>query len=427
MRSSDSPLFQNTWAAIKRLRLHQVYLARRDRYAEEADRRNLVYREPDVTTDVRARIRSRGYSPAIRSIGKVHTFAFIPRLGGNPAMFGDLYELGPVTEFDYTTLGIGLDELRDTATHGAALRVDINERMLGALRSAHAERPVDWFFAYGNGYEIEADAIRRVTDELGIPTVNMCLDDKQSWTGPRVGKQRLGQVDLAPVFDLSWTSARVACEWYLVEGGRPLYQPEAFDARMYRPMELARDIPVSFIGAGYGYRPAVVRRLRKHGIEVQTFGPGWPAGFTAGDEQVAILNRSVINLGMGGIGYSESLTNVKSRDFEIPGAGGGAYLTSFNADLAQHFVVGEEILCYSNRFELVETLRYYLAHPEEAAAIGLRARQRSLAEHRWLHRYQRVLRVLGILPGMTDGSSANFWEAPRGAQSDAAEAEAPQG
>jgi len=142
---------------------------------------------------------------------------------------------------------------------------------------------------------------------------------------------------------------------------------------------------------------------------------------------VAILNRSVINLGMGGIGYSEALTNVKSRDFEIPGAGGGAYLTSFNADLAQHFVVGEQILCYSNRFELVEILRYYLAHPDEAAAIGRRARQRSLAEHRWLHRYERVLRVLGILPDTTGGSSVNFWEAPRGAQTSAAEAEAPQG
>lgn len=411
---------------MKRVRLHQVYRARRDHYADEAQRRNLVYREPDVTMDVRTRIRSRGYSPATRGVGEVHTFAFIPRIGGNPAMFNDLYQLGPVTEFDYTALGIGLDQLRDTATHGATLRVDINERMLEALRSAHAERPVDWFFAYGNGYEVEADAIRRVADELGMPTVNMCLDDKQSWTGPPVGKQRLGQIDLAPVFDLSWTSARVACEWYLVEGGRPLYQPEAFDAQMYRPMDVPRDIMVSFIGAGYGYRPSVVRHLRKHGIEVQTFGPGWPAGFTSGNEQVAILNRSVINLGMGGIGYSETLTNVKSRDFEIPGAGGGAYLTSFNADLAQHFVVGEEILCYSSRFELVEILRYYLAHPEEAAAIGRRARQRSLAEHRWLHRYQRVLQVLGILPGATAANSINVREAPRGAARSAAEAEAPR-
>ena len=77
---------------------------------------------------------------------------------------------------------------------------------------------------------------------------------------------------------------------------------------------------------------------------------------------------------MGGIGYSERFTNVKGRDFEIPGTGGGVYLTSFNPDLAQSFVVGEEILCYSNRDEMLELIRYYLAHPEEARAIAARGR-----------------------------------------------------
>jgi spore maturation protein CgeB len=113
---------------------------------------------------------------------------------------------------------------------------------------------------------------------------------------------------------------------------------------------------------------------------------------------VEIINRSVINLGMGGIGYSERATNVKGRDFEIPGTGGGVYLTSFNPDLAQSFVVGEEIVCYSNREEMLELVRYYLAHPEEARAIAARGRERCLREHRWLHRYLKVLEILEIMP-----------------------------
>jgi spore maturation protein CgeB len=100
---------------------------------------------------------------------------------------------------------------------------------------------------------------------------------------------------------------------------------------------------------------------------------------------------------MGGIEYSESLTNVKGRDFEVPGTGGGMYLTSFNPDLAQHFEVGREIVCYSNRDEMVELIRHYLARPEEADAIAQRARARSLREHRWLHRYQSMLRIFGVL------------------------------
>jgi spore maturation protein CgeB len=100
---------------------------------------------------------------------------------------------------------------------------------------------------------------------------------------------------------------------------------------------------------------------------------------------------------MGGIEYSEALTNVKGRDFEIPGTGGGMYLTSFNPDLAQHFDIGNEIVCYRNRDEMVELIRYYLARRDEAEAIARRARERCLREHRWLHRYETMLRVLGVL------------------------------
>ena len=274
----------------------------------------------------------------------------------------------------------------------------MNEMFLASLKTAREARPVDWVFVYASGIEISAGTIQKITKELGIPTVNMCLDDKQSWTGPFMGDHSGGQVGIASAFDLSWTSARVACEWYLVEGGRPIHLPEGFNAAIYQPMQIDQDIPVSFIGGAYGYRASVVNYLLKHDVPIQTFGYGWPhSGWV--DNIVEIINRSVINLGMGGIGYLEQLTNVKGRDFEIPGTGGGVYLTSFNPDLAQNFIIGEEILCYSNRAEMLELIRYYLAHPEEAGLIAARARERCLREHRWLHRYQKVLEILEILAG----------------------------
>jgi spore maturation protein CgeB len=100
---------------------------------------------------------------------------------------------------------------------------------------------------------------------------------------------------------------------------------------------------------------------------------------------------------MGGIGFAENFTNVKGRDFEIPATAGGAYLTTFNADLAQHFIIGKEILCYQNREELLDLIRYYMKHPEESRLIAERGRKRCLLQHRWLHRYLRVCRILGIL------------------------------
>jgi spore maturation protein CgeB len=100
---------------------------------------------------------------------------------------------------------------------------------------------------------------------------------------------------------------------------------------------------------------------------------------------------------MGGIGPVEYLTNVKGRDFEVPCTGRGMYLTSFNPDLALHFDVGREIVCYRSRDEMLELIRYYLGHPDEARQIAEAGRERCLRDHRWLHRYVEVCQVLGVL------------------------------
>ncbi len=397
------PGAERGWGMFRRFQLHRQYAQRRERYARICQRKSLVYREQDVVADVRRRLASRGYTPASRAMGQVHTFAFIPRKGWHVTLYPDLEELGPVSAFDYNELGYTWEEFWAQDTAAVRRRREMLAQLLPAVRTAHGKRPIDWVFIYGSGVEITTDAIRAITDELGVPVVNMCLDDKQSWEGPTFDGQRVGQVDIGPTFDISWTSARVACEWYLCEGARPIYLPEGFDQRSYSPLPVDQNIPVSFIGGAYGFRPAVISYLRRNRVPVQVFGSGWDGGFLKSNEQAEIINRSQINLGMGGIGYSEELTNVKGRDFEIPGSGGGLYLTSFNPDLAQHFHVGKEIVCYRNRAEMVELIRYYLARPEEAREIALRARRRCLGEHRWLHRYQRICRILGVLLPADDG------------------------
>ena len=278
----------------------------------------------------------------------------------------------------------------------------MNAEILPALRRVHAERPVDWVFVYANGVEIQAGVIRAITEELGIPVVNMCLDDKQSWTGPWMGDHRGGQIDILAQFDLSWTSSRVAAEWYLLEGGRPIYLAEGFSPASYAPSGVEKDIPVSFLGAAYGFRRRAIADLRRHRVPIQTFGYGWhDASFVEHPSQ--IFNRSLINFGIGTVGYSDSVTTLKGRDFDVPGTGGGMYLTSFNSELAQHFRVGEEIACYAGPDEALELIRHYLARPEEAAEMACRARERALGEHQWVHRFQTVCRTLGIL---RDGTNA---------------------
>lgn len=363
--------------------------------AEEA---GVIYSRESSTAAVRERFANRGYDPPRRGVGDIHTFAFVPSRGWHEALIPDLRELGPLTRFDYAAdLSVPWTTLARRDRRALKARNMIGERLLATVREAHRRRHVDWVFVYATGLEIEASTIERIQEEHGIPVVGMCLDDKQSWDLGPFGETRGGQVDLARPLDLAWTSARVACEWYLVEGGRPLHLPEGFDASTCGPTGEAQDLPVTFVGGAYGSRPALISAARKAGLPVRAFGAGWENEGVWGADQTRVFNRSVVNLGMGGIGYSDAITNVKTRDFEIPGTGGGAYLTTYSADLAEHFRVGEEILCYHGVDELVEISRRCLRERDWAAAVAACGHERAVREHRWLHRYQSICAAIGIV------------------------------
>jgi spore maturation protein CgeB len=397
-RLRSSRLVRTAWTALRARQVEDEYRRRRDYYDRIAEERDLVYSVARTTAEVRARLAARGYTPTRRAHGEIHTFAAIPIHRWHEHLLPDLRELGKLTHFDYTALGFRCEVFASPSGEATRReRARMNTMLVDAVRKVHAERPVDWIFLYGGAQDYSPAILRRLTDEIGVPLVNMTLDDKHGFSGRQVGDARTGAIDITRHTDLFWTSARVACAWHMVEGGRPLYLPEAFNSAAYGPMDVSRDIPVSFIGEAYGFRVGVVDAIRRAGIDVRTFGGGWGTRSVWRNEQVEIINRTAVNLGMGGVEYSETLTNLKCRDFEVPGTGGGVYVTAFNSDLAQHFVVGEEIVCYSHRDELIDLLRWYLARPEEADAIAQRARARALRDHRWIHRYEAVLRIIGVL------------------------------
>jgi hypothetical protein len=390
-----SKLFRDGWSMFRGAQCERDYRKRRERYTKQAAQDGTVYVQNEIVAQIRNRIAERNYRVHKREVGEIHTFAFIPQISWHASLLPDLRELGPLTLFDYTALGYKDQSALGCSAEGIAQRAAYNALVVPALLRAHRQRPVDWFFAYASGLELSRDTVRRIEEETGIPTVGVCFDDKQSWVGYWMGDHRAGQIDLVSAFDLSWTSARVACEWYMVEGGRPIYMPEGFDAATFMPQAMTPDLDVSFIGSSYGRRPSIVDSLRKAGIDVRTFGAGWN-GTDWEPDIVRIMSRSKINLGLGYLGYSDSLTNVKGRDFEVPAVGGGVYLTTYNADLSQHFNIGEEILCYNNIDEMIELIRYYLRDTNAAREVAHKGRLRCLAEHRWLHRYLQICRHLGI-------------------------------
>jgi len=382
---------------IKAIPFHKHYKDLREQYFSIVKSKEISVNEKLIIENIRKRLTKRQWKCTKKNIGEIHTCLVFRNTQWQHSLLQELRLLGPVTVIDYHENNI--DRIIESKQHGwLSVREKMHEKTIKMIEKVHEENPIDWIFCYFDGKFVLKKTFEYIETKIGIPTVKMCLDDKNYWDGPQQGEQRIGQIDLAEIFDISWTSSRTAIEWYMAEGGRAIYLPEGFDPSEYYPKNSHFDIPVSFVGACYGARPLLINFLKKHGVQVQVFGKGWGrmgSGYAKSLNE--IFNRSQINLGCGYIGHSMKLTNVKGRDFDIPGSGGGVYLTTFNADLAQHFQIGKEILCYQSFDECLELIRYYLDRPDECRTMAKFAHERCIKEHRWLHRYIYICKLLGIL------------------------------
>jgi len=231
---------------------------------------------------------------------------------------------------------------------------------------------------------------------MGIPTFGFHWDDKLSFRGELSEGRWSGPAAVASAYDLNLTNSPSSIIKYEAEGGLSIFWPEAANPEHFRPLDLPFEYDVSFIGDCYGYRPIMIEYLRRNGISVETFGPGWSNGSVSEKEMVEIYARSRINLGFGGIGYSMKEQCLKGRDFEVPMCG-ALYLTSDNPDLHLVYDIGREVVTYTTKEECLTKIHYLLDRPEEAMAIRKAARTICLREHTWERRFESIFKLAGIL------------------------------
>lgn len=263
------------------------------------------------------------------------------------------------------------------------------------VESLNGQRP-DVIFTYLSHDQIDLTTLTTLR-KLRAPIVNLSLNDKEHFIGTFSNGRYGGMRDICNGFDLCWTSTDDSLIKYCVEGAKPLYLPEGANPIIHKPYEEEKFIyDIGFVGQCYGNRPVVIERLRQVGFQIVAFGPGWPSGQLTHEAMIRTWSRCRINLGFAGVADFKNTFCLKGRDFELP-MSGGLYLTEHNEEIGNFYKIGVEILTYQDFDDLVEKIRWILAHPQEAATIREQGRLRALRDHTWEIRFQKVFEILGVL------------------------------
>lgn len=360
-----------------------------ERYARLFAKRGLT---PPDTKSISQHVRQRLPDLRPAPVGNLKTIAVYRHYNWeNSSLLEGLLSFGEVRHYDWN-VSFGQAPDRFSKTY----RRDMNEHLLRTLGNwVKEDRPHAIFF-YVSGESLLPETLAEVQG-WGIPIINVGFNDKEHFVGKFRGGIATGARDICRYFDVWWTSTCTAMPKFVVEGGRPMYLPEAANPNLHRPFPEEPFLhDVSFVGACYGVRQEVVNWLARQGVNVHTWGYGWPNGPLSAEDMVRTYSRSRINLGFATVAAYSDVYCLKGRDFEVP-MSGGLYLTQNHPELGRFFAIGREIMTWSSYQELLALIRRLLDNPSEAAAIRQAGRARCMQEHSWRHRFEHIFGVIGLL------------------------------
>lgn len=273
--------------------------------------------------------------------------------------------------------------------------IESNSRaLIKQVVEEHNKREIDFFLCQLLSNYVKVDTLKEI-QKLGIPVLNISLDDLWLKNWERYKGYQLGAIGLIDGVDLTIVSTKEVVDWYSSHNALAIYQPMAGDPEIFYP-RLEKKYDVSFIGGNYGLRSKIVKRIAEKGINITTYGPGWQNGALEFDKMAEVFGQSKIILGVGYAGYNKDITTLKNRDFDAPMAG-ALYITSRNSLLAELYNENKEIVFYNNAKECAEKMKYYLSNTDKLNEIAVAGHKRALKYHTWEKRLEDVLKKLGFI------------------------------
>jgi len=116
-------------------------------------------------------------------------------------------------------------------------------------------------------------------------------------------------------------------------------------------------------------------------------------------ELIQMFSRSKINLGFSTCGNThetkERILQIRLRDFEVP-MSGGFYIVEYMEEIEEFYDIGKEIICYRDKEDLAQKIKYYLKHDEEREVIRKAGYARCLRDHTWHKRFETAFQEMAL-------------------------------
>lgn len=181
----------------------------------------------------------------------------------------------------------------------------------------------------------------------------------------------------------------------------------AVDPDLFTPIEIEKDIDVSFFGYGSEFREEWMEKMitipSKKMPELKFSVAGGGFRIDLGNAEVIgdlsysawreFCCRSKINLNITRWSHTNVYASSTSRPFELAAFGACIVSQPYNG-IEEWFKIGKELLVVESEEEVTETYRWLLDDEKEREEFGRRARKRILEEHTFRHRAKELINIL---------------------------------
>lgn len=248
-----------------------------------------------------------------------------------------------------------------------------------------------------------------VVDELRRYTKTLCFFHDDTW---RVDYSRFW----AKQFDF-FTTPDFYGEYKYREIGLPnaIYFPFGCNEKISRNLGIPKKYDVSFVGGWHPYREWLIKKIKKAGIKVEVFGYGWPNSEIDQEGMIRVFNESRINLNLtnssswdvrylasslraikSSLRSKKTIEQLKARIFEVNGCN-TFQLSYFVEGLANCYEIDKEIAVYADVNDLIDKIKFYLAHDELRESIAQAAYSRTIRNHTFAQRFNVVFQRMGLV------------------------------